>query len=106
MKLFDPNQRGFIKDHYSLAIVNDRTLKILKIPQKTILMLFLSIFTSCASFSKAPDKEYLTKYRSAYLVPLMDFPVSVHPTFRYILPGTGGTWDIPKPQVFSTQSQY
>jgi hypothetical protein len=62
-------------------------LKILRMILSIALLLFLS---SCASLATAPEKEQITKFDKALLVPLEEFPVSVGPEFKYVLPGVGG----------------
>jgi len=65
--------------------------KMVKILRMILLTAFLLFLSGCASLATAPEKEQLTKFDKAFLVPLEDLPVSVGPEFNYVLPGVGGS---------------
>lgn len=55
------------------------------------LISIVSIINGCANFASAPDKGKLVNFKSAYILPFVDPPLGVDPTFKYIIPGAAGS---------------
>lgn len=55
-------------------------------PLQISLITLLIIISGCASLASAPKKEKLSKFSSAYIVPLDYAPFGIDPTFKYVIP--------------------